>query len=92
MRRPVEPAVVTGKVDFWTSEMGSQTWGVRRSIPTHETDCSRSANDSGRRRTLDVFTSASSRCLDGGDVDLLHRHHRLEDTLCLIATSGERIG
>ena len=31
-------------------------------------------------------------CLDGGDVDLLHRHHRLEGTLCLIATSCERIG
>src|SRR5579862_9654459 len=24
-------------------------------------------------------------CLDGGDVDLLHRHHRLEGTLCLTA-------
>src|ERR1700741_4310189 len=37
--------------------------------------------------TLSVFTSASPRCLDGGDVDLLHRHHRLEGTLCLIATN-----
>ncbi len=39
-----------------------------------------------------VFTSASPRCLDGGDVDLLHRHHRLEGTLCLTPTSGKRIG
>ena len=39
-----------------------------------------------------MFTSASPRCLDGGDVDLLHRHHRLEGTLCLIATSRKRIG
>jgi hypothetical protein len=39
-----------------------------------------------------VFTSASPRCLDGGDVDFLHRHHRLEGTLCLTATSRERIG
>ena len=39
-----------------------------------------------------VFPSASPRCLDGGDVDLLHRHHRLEGTLCLTATSGKRIG
>src|ERR1700722_3610654 len=38
------------------------------------------------------FTSASPRCLDGGDVDLLHRHHRLEATLALIAASRKRIG
>ena len=39
-----------------------------------------------------AFTSASPRCLDGGDVDLLHRHHRLEGTLCLVATRRQRIG
>src|SRR5205814_5455279 len=39
-----------------------------------------------------VSTSASPRCLDGGDVELLHRHHRLEGTLCLIATSRKRVG
>ena len=39
-----------------------------------------------------VFTSASPRCLDGGDVDLLHRHHRREGTLCLTATRRKRIG
>jgi hypothetical protein len=39
-----------------------------------------------------MFTSASPRRLDGGDVDLLHRHHRLERALCLTATSGKRIG
>jgi hypothetical protein len=32
------------------------------------------------------------RCLDTGDVDLLHRRHRLEGTLCLPATSRKRIG
>src|SRR5208283_2228730 len=36
--------------------------------------------------------SASSRCLDGGDVNLLHRHHRLEGALCLTTTSRKRIG
>src|SRR5205823_878135 len=36
--------------------------------------------------------SAPSRCLDGGDVDLLHRHHRLEGTLCLTAASRKRVG
>ena len=46
-------------------------------------------DESGR---VGVFTSASPRCLDGGDVDLLHRHHRLEGTLCLTATSRKRIG
>src|SRR5436305_281720 len=32
------------------------------------------------------------RCLDGGDVDLLHRHHRLEGALRLGATSRQRVG
>jgi hypothetical protein len=41
---------------------------------------------------VSVFTSASPRCLDGGDVDVLHRHHRLEGTLGLTATSRKRIG
>src|SRR5512143_1121951 len=36
--------------------------------------------------------SAPPRCLDDGDVDLLHRHHRLEGTLCLGTTRGKRIG
>jgi len=45
----------------------------------------------GVRREL-LVESASPRCLDGGDVDLLHRHHRLEGTLCLTATSRKRIG
>ena len=39
-----------------------------------------------------MFTSASARCLDGGDVDLLHRHHRLEGTLGLTANSRKRPG
>ena len=39
-----------------------------------------------------VFRSASAGCLDGDYVDLLHRHHRLEGTLCLIAASCKRIG
>jgi hypothetical protein len=65
---------------------------VRRSIPKHETDSFLPAHNSGRIRTLGVFTSAPPRSLDGGDVDLLHLHHRLEGALCLIATSRERIG
>src|SRR5438552_3398970 len=35
--------------------------------------------------------SAPPRCLDGGNVDFLHRHHRFEGTLCLIASSRERV-
>src|SRR5512132_2603452 len=35
---------------------------------------------------------AAPRGLDGGDVDLLHRHHRLEGTLRLVSTRGKRIG
>src|SRR6187431_2353947 len=38
-----------------------------------------------------VSRSAPPRCLDRGDVDLLHRHHRLEGALCLIATSRKRV-
>ena len=45
-----------------------------------------------RKITTQKPTSASPRCLDGGDVDLLHRHHRLEGTLCLTATCRKRIG
>jgi hypothetical protein len=41
---------------------------------------------------LGVFASASAGGLDGGDVDLLHRHHRIEGTLCISAASRERIG
>src|SRR3954449_2498402 len=33
--------------------------------------------------------SASPRCLDRGDVDLLHAHHRLKRALCLI-TAGRK--
>src|SRR5688572_22378389 len=39
-----------------------------------------------------VSTSAPPRRLDGGDVDLLHRHHRLEGTRCLTSTSRKRLG
>ena len=35
-------------------------------------------------------TSAPPRGLDGGDVDLFHRHHRVEGTLGLAATSRKR--
>ena len=42
-----------------------------------------------RRRRLVVFTSASPRCLDGGDVDLLHRHHRLEGMFCSAPSAGQ---
>jgi hypothetical protein len=38
------------------------------------------------------LTSAPPRGLDGGDVDFLHRHHRLEGALCLTATSRKRVG
>src|SRR5881296_3362986 len=36
--------------------------------------------------------SAASRLLDGGDVDPLHRHHRLEGALGLGATGRKRLG
>src|SRR5262249_6477302 len=39
-----------------------------------------------------VFTSALPRCLDHGDVDLVHRHHRFEGALCLTSTGRKRIG
>ncbi len=49
-------------------------------------------HDAGRREPPVRSTSAPPRGLDGGDVDLLHRHHRLESTLCLIATCRKRVG
>src|SRR5207249_1125341 len=39
-----------------------------------------------------ISCSPASRRLDGGNVDLLHRHHRLERTSCLSATGRKRIG
>src|SRR5919201_154498 len=48
----------------------------------------------GRTRTALTIepTSASSRGLDGGDVDLLHGHHRFERALRLTATGRKRLG
>src|SRR5262245_48322915 len=47
-------------------------------------------------RTSDGVTpralSALPRCLDGGDVDLLHRHHRFEGALGLAAAGRKRVG
>jgi hypothetical protein len=45
----------------------------------------------GVKQVIVLFTSASSRCLDRGDVDLLHRHHRLEGAFCLTATGRKRL-
>jgi hypothetical protein len=39
-----------------------------------------------------VFTSATPRFFDRGDVDFLHRHHCLEGTFRFAATSCERVG
>jgi hypothetical protein len=44
-----------------------------------------------RRAARRVHASPAG-CLDGGDVDLLHRHHRLEGTLASLATSRKRLG
>jgi hypothetical protein len=52
----------------------------------------RSGRHPGLISTVGVFTSASPRGLDRGNVDLLHHHHRIEGTLCLAATSRKRIG
>jgi hypothetical protein len=46
----------------------------------------------GQTGYVSVFTSTSPRCLDCCDVDLLHRHHRLEGTLCLTTPSRKCIG
>ena len=39
-----------------------------------------------------VGKSASSRCLNCGDIDLLHRHHRFEGTLCITSARRKCIG
>src|SRR5579864_5655695 len=39
-----------------------------------------------------LLSSPSPRCLNGGDIDLLHLHHRLKGALCLCAASPESIG
>jgi hypothetical protein len=52
----------------------------------------RVARDRVYHTRLGAFTSASSRCLDSGDIDFLHRHHRFEGAFCLAAASRKRIG
>jgi hypothetical protein len=70
----------------------------RRKAPTEPLHCiynlgvPRWDSRAGQMAQPVVSTSAPPRCLDGGDVDLLHRHHRLEGTLCLTATSRKRLG
>ena len=54
-------------------------------------DCPLRSGKDHIRRVLWAFTSTSPRRFDGGDVNFLHRHHRLEGTLCLTATSRKRI-
>src|SRR5262245_19473099 len=45
------------------------------------------AHDDGRREQYGTLAaSAPPRGLDRGDVDLLHRHHRREGPLCLVAS------
>jgi ABC-type lipoprotein release transport system permease subunit len=44
------------------------------------------------RARVSPTVSAPPRCLDGGDVDFLHRHHRLEGTLGLGTASRKRVG
>jgi hypothetical protein len=38
-----------------------------------------------------LFTSASPRFFDGGNIDLLHRHHGIEGAFCLTAAGRKRI-
>ena len=54
--------------------------------------CRPARSGDGAARRVEPDPSAPARCLDGGDVDLLHRHHRFEGTLCLAATGRQRIG
>jgi len=63
------------------------TAGSRKRSPQWHTGCVARAGSATRRTT-----SAPPRGLDGGDVDLLHRHHRLEGTLCFTATGRQRLG
>src|SRR5688572_4381933 len=51
-------------------------------------DCSAGHSDS----KWETCCSAAHSRFDGGDVDLLHRHHRLERTLGRVAALGECIG
>src|SRR3954465_1487766 len=46
----------------------------------------------GGAKSPALHTSAPARGLDGGDVDLLHRHHRLECSPGFRATHRQRLG
>src|SRR5579863_4126068 len=43
-------------------------------------------------RLVGEFSSPSPRCLNSGDIDLLHLNHRLKGALCLCAASPKSIG
>src|SRR5688500_965442 len=43
------------------------------------------------RPDSDSWLPAPPRCLDGGNVDFLHRHHRFEGAFCLIAAGRPRV-
>ncbi len=57
--------------------------------------CRRPREEGGGGRQfagLSGLSTSASRCLNGGDIDFPHCHHRFEDTSGLAAASGERIG
>src|SRR6185503_11842231 len=69
-----------------TTSRGAPTFGGGRRRAT------RALVDARAARMVQPVTSAPPRCLDRGDVDLPHRHHRREGTLGLTATRGKRVG
>jgi hypothetical protein len=69
---------------------GSMTWmAIRLSFGSRRPQ---SHKGDIRKERIVVFTSAAPRCFNRGNVDLLHRHHRLKRALCLAATSPQRLG
>src|SRR5436190_18138909 len=66
-------------------------------LPQFERSEQRQRIERPHRQSLRVLcvttkTSAAPRCLDRGNVDLLHAHHRIEGALGYIAAGRERLG
>src|SRR5262245_38801383 len=87
------PDAVCRSCLFKTTSHSLSRTGFGASVPKSKRPSSRDSSFRGvscdithSSDEMNDRASAPPRGLDGGDVDLLHRHHRLERTLCLVAS------
>src|SRR5687767_11249367 len=82
------PAHIRHRASCWPSAGGSATAFLNRVVPRPTPPWT----EGDVRPAVCRLWSAAPRCLDLGDVDLLHVHHRIERALCLITAGCHRLG